>query len=234
MVHLLQADLLKAKRKWFWLLIFLGPFGVIALQMVNYGVRYDYLMRQEPDEWMGLIKNINMFVSPALLFGMTILASLMAHIEHQHSSWKQLLSLPIRRRDVFVSKFVVVFLMLAISCLLLLIGTILFGICLHFGSDFSFSVIFKNSFFPLFAGLPVLALQIWLSITMQNQAFPLTIGIFGAIFSTYSYSAPDWVFWKWPLLYGQWEPTWFVAAGVMLGATIFVTGMVDFQRRDVK
>src|SRR3954451_25361178 len=98
MLAVLQADLLKIKRKWFWFLVFLGPFGVIALQMVNYGVRYDYLVNGSEDVWKDLIQNVNMFVTPSLLLGMTILTSELATIEHQQSSLKQLLSLPVKRR----------------------------------------------------------------------------------------------------------------------------------------
>lgn len=48
---LVEAEFLKIKRKGFWFLTFLGPFGVIALQMVNYGVRKEYLLRQSDDDW---------------------------------------------------------------------------------------------------------------------------------------------------------------------------------------
>lgn len=116
MLAVFQADLLKVKRKWFWFLVFLGPFGVLSLQMVNYGLRYDYLIEGSKHVWLDLLLNINMFVPPALLLGMTILASQIASIEHHQSAWKQLLSLPVKRRIVFSSKFFVITLMLLISC----------------------------------------------------------------------------------------------------------------------
>lgn len=234
MLDILQADLLKLKRKWFWLLVFLGPFGVISLQMVNYGVRYDWLIQQQPDVWMGLIQNINMFVAPALLLGMTILASQIANIEHQKGSWKQLLSLPIRRRDVFSSKFIIVCFLLLLSCILLFIGTILLGICLGFGYSFPLSLIVKNSFYPLLAGMPILALQVWLSITIQNQAYPLSLGILGSVCSMYAYYAPDWFIWKWPLLQAGGSQEKFVLAGILTGVVILLAGIIDFQRKDVK
>jgi hypothetical protein len=234
MLAVLQADLLKIKRKWFWFLVFLGPFGVIALQMVSYGVRYDYLVKGRENLWQDLILNVNMFVTPSLLLGITILASQIATIEHQQSSWKQLLSLPIKRRVVFSSKFLVTFMMLLISCLLLFIGTILLGIGLGFESPIPISAIMKNSFYPLLAGLPILAIHIWLSITFDNQAIPLTVGIFGTVFSMFAYYAPDWVIWKWPLLTGDQEPIWFVTVGLLVGIFVLIIGMIDFQKRDVK
>ncbi|WP_191565835.1 ABC transporter permease [Metabacillus idriensis] len=234
MLSILKSDLLKVKRKWFWLIVFLGPFGVIALQMVNYGVRYDYLMKQQPDVWAGLLENINMFVAPALLLGMTILASQIAALEHQQSSWKQLLSLPVKRREVFTSKWIIVCMMIFISSTLLFLGTVLFGISLKFSvHDIPIFDVLKNSYYPFFAGIPVLCLQVWMSIVFSNQAYPLSVGIFGAVFSLAAYAAPDWVPWKWPLLIGAYDPLWYVIAGLITGSILFLAGMTDFVRREV-
>ncbi|MFD2922860.1 ABC transporter permease [Halobacillus naozhouensis] len=233
MLPILQADLLKVKLKWFWLLVFLGPFGVIALQVVNYSVRYDWIMQQHPDEWGSLIQFVNMFVCPALLLGMTILASQIASIEHSQTSWKQLLALPVKRRDVFVSKFLVTAMMIGISSILLFIGTIALGVGLGFGWDFPILAILENSFYPFFAGLPVLALQLWMSIVAKNQAGPLAIGIFGAVFSTYAYEAPDWLIWKWPLMFPGKDPLLFVGLGLLVGLLIITVGVLDFKRRDI-
>lgn len=234
MLAVLQADLLKVKRKWFWLLVFLGPFGVICMQIVNYGVRYDYLLKQQSDVWAGVIQNVNMFVSPALLLGITILTSQIATIEHHQSSWKQLLSLPVSRLTVFSSKFITIFIMLFISSTFLFIGTILLGVGLKFGWTFPAVAILKNSFYPLLAALPVLAIQTWLSVTFKNQAVPLTVGIFGTMLGMYAYDAPDWFIWGWPLLSENHEPIWFVILGIIVGIMIAICGMIDFNKRDVK
>lgn len=59
--NLIRADFFKIKRKGFWLLTILGPFGVVALQMVNYGVRKDYLLEQSDDDWMYYLGNVHAF-----------------------------------------------------------------------------------------------------------------------------------------------------------------------------
>ncbi|UOR11184.1 ABC transporter permease [Halobacillus amylolyticus] len=233
MLPILRADLLKVKRKWFWLLVFLGPFGVIALQGVNYGVRYDWIMQNYPDRWGTLIQFVNMFVCPALLLGMAILASQIASIEHKQTSWKQLLALPVRRRDVFISKFLITAMMIGLSSILLFIGTIVLGVVLGFGWNFPMVAILENSFYPFLAGLPVLALQLWMSIAAKNQAGPLAIGIFAAVFSTYAYEAPDWLIWKWPLMFPGKDPLPFVGLGLLVGFLIVFVGVLDFKRRDI-
>ena len=49
--QLIKSDFLKLKRKGFWFLAFLGPFGVVALQVVNYSLRKDYLLTLSEDDW---------------------------------------------------------------------------------------------------------------------------------------------------------------------------------------
>ena len=66
---LLWADFLKIKRKGLWFLSFLGPFGVIALQMVNYGVRKDYLLNQSDDDWGYFIEYVHSFTPTSTGFG---------------------------------------------------------------------------------------------------------------------------------------------------------------------
>ncbi|MCT6816028.1 MAG: ABC transporter permease, partial [Lysinibacillus fusiformis] len=66
---LLTADFLKIKRKGLWFLTILGPVGVVALQMVNYGVRKDYLLQQSDDDWGYFLQNIHSFTPLAIVLG---------------------------------------------------------------------------------------------------------------------------------------------------------------------
>ncbi|WP_085524223.1 ABC transporter permease [Tuberibacillus sp. Marseille-P3662] len=233
MLRMFQADMLKMKRKWIWFLIFLGPFGVIALQGVNYGLRYDYLLNLYSNDWQGLIGNIQNLVPVTLLLGIAIVTSMIANIEHHQNSWKQLLALPVQRSVIYGAKFFVTVLMLLVSCLLLFLGSIILGIILDFGWTFSVIDLLKMSFMPLLAALPLLAFQLWLAITFKNQALALSIGILGAIFSMYTADMPDWVLWKWPLLQSEHAVAWYAIIGGMTGIIIFLIGMIDFTKRDV-
>src|SRR5699024_11640888 len=87
-------DFLKMKHKGFWLLTVLGRFGMIALQIVNYGVRKDYLLEQSNDDWAYYILNVSAFTPLAIVLGITILTSFISSIENETSAWKQLIALP--------------------------------------------------------------------------------------------------------------------------------------------
>lgn len=236
MIRLLAADFLKLKRKLIWFLTFLGPFGVIALETFNFTLRYDYLTNYyKEDLWGGLIQNVQQLTVPTLLLGITIIASMLANIEHQTNAWKQLLALPISKISAFSSKFILCTILLFISSTLLGLGTVVLGIALQFGTDIPYLELAKVMYFPFLAAMPFMALQTWLSITISNQATPLTIGILGAVISMNSFGLADWIPYKWPLLINDWnEPIFSVIAGVMVGLIIYMIGTIDFVRKDVK
>lgn len=232
---LLRADFLKIKRKGFWFLTFLGPFGVVALQMVNYGVRKDYLLKQSEDDWGYYLLNVSSFTPLALALGIVILTSFMASIENETNSWKQLISLPVSKMNVYLSKFTVLAFFLFLSSVLLMVFTIAFGVFLDLGEQTPFVEIVKYSFYPYFAALPILALQLWIATVSQNQGIPITTGVLGVIFVYSAMVLPDWMIWKWPSLTNEWnEPMINVLLGIGVGILLYMAGMIDFTRRDVK
>ena len=232
---LLTADFLKIKRKGLWFLTILGPVGVVALQMVNYGVRKDYLLQQSDDDWGYFLQNIHSFTPLAIVLGIAILTSFMASIENETNAWKQLFGLPVSKLSVYLSKFTVLAILLFLSSTLLMLFTLSYGLFLSLSEPIPYLELAKYSYFPALAALPILALQLWIASVCHNQGIPITVGIFGVIFAYSSYVLPDWMIWKWPSLMNQWdEPTINVMLGVGVGIFLYMVGMIDFARRDVK
>ncbi|MEY8346894.1 ABC transporter permease [Bacillus cereus] len=233
--RLFQSELLKIKRKWIWFLIFLGPIGVISLQACNFFLRYDWLTEKyAKDLWSGLISEAQPLALVTLILGTTIITSLIAHMEHHSSSWKHLLSLPIHKRHIFLVKFILVFFLLTVSCSLLLIGIVGLGLTLQFDDSIPWLSIFKLSFYPYWAALPIVALQLWIAITFQNQSIAFTIGLLGTIFTMFSVALPNWFIWRWPSLRIDWgSPLLCVAIGLIVGICMLCIETADFTRRDV-
>ncbi|MGG3640234.1 ABC transporter permease [Bacillus gobiensis] len=233
---LIKIELLKVKRKGLWFLVFLGAFGVISLQAVNYGVRYDYLITQYDNQWDGVFKNVNMFLPVAVLLGSCIVASMMAGIEHTTNAWKQIFALPVKKRDVYFAKYFVLFMMILTASFLVWIGTALLGLGLGFGPDVPWMAAATNSFFPMLAAMPILALQLWLSMTFDNQGISLTVGILGMIVAMFGGGTlvADWVIWTWANAYPWEESLQFVWLGIALGIALYVAGALDFSRRERK
>ncbi|WP_342514033.1 ABC transporter permease [Sporosarcina sp. FSL K6-1522] len=236
MTRVMVSEFLKIRRKMIFFLVFLGPFGVISLEAVNFGIRYEWLTDLYKENlWGGLIEEVSLLSVPTILIGLTILTSMIANIEHQTNAWKQLLALPISKMKVFTGKVLLSVLLLLTSCLLLAGGTIALGLLLKFGTAIPFLYLMKMCFFPFLASLPLLILQIWLAITLKNQAIPLTAGIIGTIVAMYAMNFPDWVPLKWPLLVNEWnQPIYSVLAGLVVGLLLYFMSLIDFNRREVK
>lgn len=233
--QLLRSDFLKMKRKGFWLLTVLGPFGVVALQMVNYGLRKEYLLQQSDNDWEYYLLNVSSFTPLALVLGIVILTSLMASVENETNAWKQLFALPVSKMSVYLSKFAALAWLLFVASFLLMLFTLAHGIYLDFDEAIPYLDVIQYSFFPYFAALPILALQLWLAMVSKNQGIPVTAGIFGVVFAYMAYFLPDWMIWKWPSLMNDWnEPLWNALLGIGIGCMLYFAGMFDFARRDVK
>ncbi|WP_246070500.1 ABC transporter permease [Paenibacillus kobensis] len=236
-IRLMSVELLKLRRKWIWPLVALGPVGVIALQAVNYALRYDYLVHQQPGEpWDGLISAVAWLTLAALLTGIFILASMTAGIEHQLNAWKLTVALPVKKRHLYAAKFLLTALLLLTASVLLIPLTVALGLSLGFGTAIPYGQLIAAALFPYLAALPVIALQVWLSVTIHNQAVPLTVGIVGMMTANFAGSRiPDWLPYKWPQIdYAVNEPGLYVPAGIALGLVIYAAGMLDFVRKDVR
>lgn len=232
----LSADWLKIRGKGLWFLVLLGPLGLLAMQGLNFGLRYDYLTKiHEADLWGGLLDNLSNFVPVALYLGGTLICSMMANVEHQTSSWKQLLALPVSRTAVFMAKLLLCLLLLAVSCLLLSAGTAGLGWILGFQSQpVPYTDILRIGFMGYAAALPVILLQLWFSLSARNQTFPIASGITLSLLSLFSYSLSEWFPLNWPMLSWSASRPWlFSVSGIFLGLVVLLPGAWHFARKDV-
>jgi hypothetical protein len=236
MMRALSADWLKIRGKGLWFLVFLGPLGITAMQGLNFGLRYDYLVSQyRLDLWGGLLNNLADFVPVALYLGGTLICSMIAGVEHQTGAWKQLLALPVSRTAVFMAKLTLCLVLVAISCLLLSVSTVILGLALGFKADLiPYGDVLRVGFMSYAATLPVLGLQLWLSLSFRNQTLPVSLGITLSICSLFSMFLPEWVPLTWPFLaWGAPNPALFSGAGLLLGMLVLLPGAIHFARKDV-
>ncbi|MBJ6363977.1 ABC transporter permease [Paenibacillus sp. GCM10012307] len=237
MGNILASEFLKLRRKMVWFLVVIGPTGVIALQALNYGLRFDFLMKQyASDPWGYLMINVSNLLVPALLMGMTIISSMIASLEHQTNAWKQTVALPVGRTRLYLGKFGVTALLLLGSTTLAMVGTILLGLLLgHELEALPWKSLLIAMYGSFLSALPYLAVQVWLSVAISNQAVPLTIGIAGLVVSIFVLNGPsslDWLPWKWPFLVRA-EPMYSMVAGLLTGAVFYLLGTIHFVRKDV-
>ncbi|MFS0873306.1 ABC transporter permease [Paenibacillus xylanilyticus] len=232
----LSSDWLKIRGKGIWFLVFLAPIGLTLMQALNFGLRLDYLKGVFGDDmWNGLLENVVVFVPLALMLGATILSSMIANVEHEQGSWKQLLAMPIPRPAVYLAKFLLACVLLVISCLLLTAGIVILGLVFGFDAgEIPWGQAIKLGLLPLAGALPVLSIELWLTMIAKNQALPVTLGIVLAITGMFSLSISP----SFPLAWAQmaWNgpnPFMYAGMGLAAGILIMLLGMMHFSRKDV-
>lgn len=233
---LLAADLLKMRRTGIWWVVFIGSVGLTAMQALNFGLRYDYLVRDAyaSDPWGGLIDSTGLFVPIAIYLAMTLLMSMIANIENRQNSWKQTLALPVRRSQVFASKLLSCLIQLLVACVLLSGSTLILGLILKLPAPIPYAELLTFGFYPMLASLPMLGVMLWLTLTVRNQAVPIALGIAASLTSVFGASMPQLLPLSWPALAVHGEQTMtFVGLGIAVFVVLYLIGSVHFSRKDV-
>lgn len=212
---------------------------------------------------IGLVKNIgetkgftdfwpSFFSGSTLLYGMfilpmliTILIAMIIRIEHSNNGWKQLLAMPIERRNVYLSKLLLVFMILFISVAVLIVGIIISGMVLGGTEPIPLKIVVLRPILALIAALPIIALQFYLSIRFKHIGVPLGVGALTILpIILIANSAKYWIFYPWtyPLLTIMPNSIISIDAsryGIMYGVSIisFILiigiGLLQFKKKDI-
>lgn len=240
MLGALRSDWIKFQHTWILPLCVLGSIGVNSLTGVHYLVSWHEMVPQGVNHWVGLIQNVNFLTIPALVLGVTLLASLMTGMEHQGNTWKQLLALPVSRFKIYGSKFIWLLLYLAFSSMLAMIGTVITGYLLGFGNQsIPWHAVLQEGFGPYVASYALIGLQLILSVLIANQSFAISAGIIGVIVSfanVIAHVVPKWMPWVYPgeaAAYTQ-SGAQPIVLSVIVCFLLLCCGIYFFTRQEVK
>jgi lantibiotic transport system permease protein len=240
---LMKAEWLKLRKSKILPILFISPFiaivaGYKAVSGGSMGGNEWYV----PLTYMVVVHG-QLFLP--LLTG--ILAAYVCRYEHQFGGWKQLLSLPVTRSRVFLSKYFVVMLLIAFVQLMLLVGLYGIGLMKSFTDPFPMDILWKSILGGWVACLPLVALQLWASIAWSSFGAPLALNVIFTlpnILVANSETYGPWYPWAQPLLsmipnvggnYGAFyvssETLLFVIFGSFL--VFFVGGLMYMQKKPV-
>lgn len=252
MRNVLSADRLKLKRSSLSIVLLLVPLLVIAYESVNLTYRSEYVLKQASlfkakSMWEYLIFDNSILLGLGFPLAITIAASIIANIEHQSNSWKQTLSFPISRAQIYLSKYVWLLVGLLFSVTFFSIGLIVLGKLLNFKGDMPIGLLLGDSFAMLVTALPLISIQLWLSITFKNQAFSILIGAVSSMVGLFLASG---VTTRWfPLAYPVQSSTVilqykglgynpdlpaYLVINFLLGIVLMIIGLMHFSKRDVQ
>ena len=231
MGRVFQVEWRKLRRTWVWPLIGLGPFGVLSLNWLRYTID----AYRPVHGWPWLIGGVGSVLVPSLVIGVTIIASLIAGMEHRGRMWKELLTLPVPKASLYGAKLLMLATLLALAAGACAGGTWLLGLGLGYPPGIPWAAILQVAFYPYLAAYALMALQLLLSVIWPNQAVAVAIGIAGLLAAMLPFT-PDWLPWRYPELAlaqgsGPALPQ-YVLLGVALGAALTLVGLWSFQRQD--
>lgn len=236
----LRSDWIKFQHTWILPLTILGAIGVNSLTGVHYLVSWQGMVAEGATNWAGLIHNVNFLSIPTLVFGVALLASLMNGMEHQGNTWKQILALPVSRAKIYGSKFIWMALYLVFSSVLAMIGTVITGYLLGFGSHpVPWHEVLQEGFGPYIASYALIGIQLILSVLIANQSFAISLGMIGGIISFANVVAnvvPNWMPWVYPgsaEAYAKTPGTPMIVS-VIIGLVLLCVGFYFFAKREVK
>ncbi|WP_342563995.1 ABC transporter permease [Paenibacillus sp. FSL R7-0345] len=171
--RILSAERLKLSRSSIWLLVVISP--VIALPV---GALAD--MRQDgvAVSWQVLLNVMSLMHALLFLPVLTgLFAALICRSEHSEGGWKMLLSLPVTRTSLYLAKFTIIMLLLALVQLLFLAA--LLGMGMYRGAEgpVPWPLLFSSVLGGWFACLPLAALQLGVSQGWSSFGAPLALNV---------------------------------------------------------
>ncbi|GJM80679.1 hypothetical protein HMSSN139_31750 [Paenibacillus sp. HMSSN-139] len=172
-LNVLAAERLKMARSRVWLVLLASP----ALSALV-GVLVDLPDGVDAGAWPLLISGMSMLHGLLFLPIMSgLFPSFLCRYEHTGGGWKQLLVLPVSRSAVYLAKFTVVIGLLAISQLLFLAALLLVALVQGISGPLPWGMIATSLIGGLIACLPLVALQLGVSLVWSSFAAPLAVNV---------------------------------------------------------
>lgn len=174
MGKLFRSEFLKLRKSSIWMLIFISPILSLLLGLAD--------LSEIPDvgkhQWTATLGM--MTVSHAILFLPLltgIFSSFICRYEHAGGGWKQLLSLPVTRTNVYIVKVFIVSFLIAATQILFLAGLFFIGWMKGYPADIPWGTISTSVIGGWVACLPLIALQMFVSVAWSSFAAPLAVNV---------------------------------------------------------
>lgn len=234
MQRALSAEYLKMKKICLWIPVI----SAVILLLFSCMEWYLYFRQGEAGVYTGF-NVLYMFLSFTMLLTISLLCSTMSEPEHQAQGLKLLFSLPVNRTAFYFAKAIWIGALMLGCCALIIGGTA--GIWLAYTDlTLPFPFLVKQVLGCFGASLPVLGIQLFLSLRFSNQTFPLAVGVLGAISSLFIARFGGTVLYVLPWAYPSMASpfiggyTHWIMLGAGLGLVLLWGGAAGFRGMEIK
>ncbi|WP_280771560.1 ABC transporter permease [Salipaludibacillus daqingensis] len=129
-------------------------------------------------QWLGTITTMILAHSAIFLPLLTgVFAALICRHEHSGGGWKQVLTLPVSRLQIYFAKFIVILFLLTLTQTAFITATWVAGTLKGFSDPFPFVNVFVSAGVGWLACLPLIALQLWLATMLKSFAGPSVVNV---------------------------------------------------------
>jgi len=174
LISILSSEWYKLRKTKIMSIVFVGPLVGLFIGLIAGNMFTDL----EINEWY--ITMFSMNFTYALLFLPLItgiLASIICRYEHQEGGWKQLLAMPVTREKVYLSKYILLVLVVFVIQLLYLAAIFIVGNLKGYTDPFPVAIVWKSIIGGWIATFPLIALQLWLSVMWKSFAAPFALNV---------------------------------------------------------
>ncbi|QSX24446.1 ABC transporter permease [Priestia megaterium] len=202
MNNVMYSEKMKLKRTFITPVTLIYPFGIVMLSFLLILMQKNNFMERNYNMWDAMVVMTQFVIMFLIPLAITIISSNLINVEHQTNSWKFLFALPVGKSQFYFSKLLYLLKLCFFSALIIFIGFILIGKTLGFSGGVPYLLLLKAAFLPYLGSFPIITFQLWMSIQFKNQAFPIGIGILGAIstFFLQMNESTSYLFWAYPAM----------------------------------
>ncbi|WNQ11303.1 ABC transporter permease [Paenibacillus aurantius] len=228
MIRLIRSEWLKIRRSVLWLLLVISP---VLAGFIGYAETRG-LDRTRDFPWIEalvIMTTLHAMLFLPLLTG--VYSALLCRYEHAGGGWKQLLTLPVTRTQVYLVKFVFVMGLLAATQVLFLVVLLLVGWIQGGGGTIPWEELLLSIGLGWLACLPLAALQLAVSTAWSSFAAPLAVNVIFTIPNLLVANSKDYApFYPWaqPLLAMMPRSGFDFGAFTLSSATLFTVIGVSF------
>lgn len=241
----LRSELLKFKKKKLFLVVFL--IQALALFWLFAIVSQE---KKEFLNWESLLSRISMINALFLPIMIATIASRIIEFENKGNMWKLLCAIPISRKLVYITKIIFSLFFLVYASVISISVIILIGKIFNFEGEIPVILLLKYGCFTIIGCIPMVILQLWISLVVKNQVFALTTGVIGSFLGYFGPMLPwkTWIIWTYSSLtnpiswaFSNGKIVFFPNQGVMMnlflslgvGLLFIILSTAHFSQKDI-
>ncbi|WP_281533259.1 ABC transporter permease [Anaerocolumna aminovalerica] len=136
---------------------------------------------RNPDNagWEPLIAMLSSMNGLFLPILSAICVSRICDMEHKGNTWKLLLTVSVKRGKLYGAKYISASIVMLWACILQVLAIIAFGIINDIGQPVPLFLLTRFLIGTVLTNMIIIALQQWVSMAVENQAFALCLGMVG-------------------------------------------------------